>query len=325
MIVSVKNSIVLWFACVSCVFLCCGLCVSADEGPVGEWNLTAEFGGRTNESTLNVSKDGDDLKAMMVSQRGERELDDVTFADGELTFDMTFERQGQEMTLSFSGKIDGDQLDGNWSSDFGDFPVSGKRGGAKKGAVGTWKLMVDSPLGNNERQLVIKPDMSGSYGGGGDFPTFPIEKIKVDGDTATMDVTLAAQGTELDCTITLKFAGDKVTGSLDYGDGEAAIVGERGKSPIVGTWKLMVDSQLGENERELVINPDLSGTYGGGDFPEFPISNLKVDGDTATMDVTLDVQGQEIPATITLKLADGKVSGTLDYGQGEAEIEGKRQ
>lgn len=324
MVMQTKKVLVQGLATIGFALLSLNICVSAEEGPVGEWNLTAEFGGRTNESTLNVSKDGDNLKATMVSQRGERELDDVTFADGELTFDMTFERQGQEMTLSFSGNIDGDQLDGNWSSDFGDFPVSGKRGGAKNGAVGTWKLMVDSPLGNNERQLVIKPDMSGSYGGG-DFPSFPIEKIKVDGNTATMDVALEGQGQEIEVTIALTFDGDKVTGSLDYGDGEATIVGERAKNPIVGTWKLMVDSQLGENERELVINPDLTGTYGGGDFPEFPISNLKVDGDTATMDVTLDVQGQEIPATITLKLADGKVSGKLDYGQGEAEIEGKRE
>jgi hypothetical protein len=324
MFVQVKQSFIPGFAFVGCALLSMTTGLSADDGPVGEWNLTADFGGRTNESTLTVSKDGEDLKAVMVGQRGERELDDVSFADGVLKFDMTFERQGQEMTLGFSGKIDGDTLDGNWSSDFGDFPVSGKRGGAKTGVVGTWNLMVDSPLGNNPRELVIKADMTGSYGGG-DFPAFPIEKIKVDGDTATMDVTLEGQGQEMECTIALKFAGDKVTGSLDYGDGEATIVGERAKNPIVGTWKLMVDSQLGENERELVIKPDMTGTYGGGDFPEFPISNLKVDGDTATMDVTLEVQGQEIPAKITLKLDGGKVSGTLDYGQGEAEIEGNRE
>jgi hypothetical protein len=307
-----------------CGIICSCAFSFADDGPVGDWNLTAEFGGRTNESTLTVSKDGDELQAIMVGQRGERELDEVAFADGVLTFDMTFDRQGQEMTLSFSGKIAGDTLDGNWSSDFGDFPVSGKRAAAKSSVVGTWKLMVESPLGNNARELIIKPDMTGSYGGG-DFPSFPIEDIKVDGDSATMEVTLEGQGQEIECAIKLKFDGDKVSGSLDYGDGEATIVGARAKNPLVGTWKLMVDSQLGENERQLVIKPDLTGTYGGGDFPDFPISNLKVDGDKATMDVTLEVQGQEIPATITLKVDDGKVSGSLDYGQGEATIDGKRE
>ncbi len=97
------------------------------------------------------------------------------------------------------------------------------------------------------------------------------------------------------------------------------------KPAIVGTWNLMVESQLGNNPRELVIKPDMTGTYGGGDFAAFPISNLKVEGDIVTMDVTLNVQDTELPSKITLKLAGDKVSGTLDYGQGEATIVGKRE
>jgi len=195
--------------------------------------------------------------------------------------------------------------------------------GAERAIVGTWKLMVDSQLGENERELVVKPDLTGTYGGGG-FAAFPISNLKVDGDTATMDVTLDVDGTEVPSTITLKVAGDKVSGKLDYGQGEATIVGERAKVAIVGTWKLMVDSQLGENQRELVVKADMTGTYGGGGFAAFPISNLKVDGDTATMDVTLDVDGTEVPSTITLKVAGDKISGKLDYGQGEATIVGER-
>ncbi len=325
MVRKIKKFIVVGIAIAGCVLLSSGNHVSADDGPVGTWDLTADFGGRTNESSLTITKAGDELTAKMQSPRGERDLDEVSFADGVLKFDMTFDRQGQQMTLHFSGKVDGDKLDGNWASDFGEFPVSGKRTGAKASVVGTWKLMVDSPLGNNARELVIKPDMTGSYGGGSEFPTFPLKNVKVDGDSATMDVTLEGQGQTIECTITLKIDGDKVTGSLDYGDGEAKIVGERAKNPIVGTWKLMVDSQLGKNERELMIKPDMTGTYGGGDLPAFELSNVKVDGDTATMDVTLEFQGQEIPATIKLKLDGGKVTGTLDYGQGEATIEGKRE
>ncbi len=323
MLTSAKNSIVQGIAAAGFVLFCSGICTSADEGPVGQWNLKADFGGRTNESTLTVTEVEGALKAKMSGRQGDRDLDDVSFADGVLKFNMTFSRQGQEMTLGFSGKIDGGSLEGNWSSDFGDFPVSGKRA-AQGSFVGTWKLMVESPLGNNPRELVIKPDLNGTYGGG-DFPAFPISNVKVDGDTATMDVTLQSQGTELPCSITLKLDGDKVSGSLDYGDGEATIVGERAKLEFVGSWNLMVESQLGENARQLVIKPDLTGTYGGGELALFPISNLKVDGDTATMEVTLKFQGQEIPSKITLKLEGDKVSGKLDYGQGENPIKGERE
>ena len=77
MVMQTKKVLVQGLATIGFALLSLNICVSAEEGPVGEWNLTAEFGGRTNESTLNVSKDGDNLKAIMVSQRGERELDDV--------------------------------------------------------------------------------------------------------------------------------------------------------------------------------------------------------------------------------------------------------
>lgn len=307
-----------------CVLVTLAACVYADQGPLGQWDLKAEFGGRTNESTLSIDKAGEQLKGKINSERGERELDDVTFTDGLLEFDMTIDAQGQQMTLHFSGKIKDDALTGSWSSDFGEFPVAGTRGVEKASAVGTWKLMVDSPLGNNPRELVIKPDMTGTYGGG-DLPAFPIENVNLDGATAAMEVTLKSDQGELPCTVRLKFDGDKVTGSLDYGDGEATIVGERGKNPLVGTWKLIVNSQLGENEHELVIKPDMSGTYGGGDFENFPVSNVKVDGNTATMDVALELQGQAFPVTIKLKIEGDKVTGNLDYGQGDASIEGKRE
>ena len=228
------------------------------------------------------------------------------------------------MTLAFSGKLDGDKLDGNWASDFGEFPVAGKRAGAKSSLVGTWELMVDSPLGNNARQLVIQADGNGSYGGG-QLPMFPISDLEMDGQTATMEVTLKSDQGELPCTINLEIDGDNVKGTLDYGDGEADIVGKRATNPIVGTWKLMVASQLGENERELVVKPDMTGTYGGGELPNFPVSNVKVDGDKVTMDVEIDFQGQQFSANVTLKLDGDKVTGNLDYGQGDGSIEGQRQ
>ncbi len=95
--------------------------------------------------------------------------------------------------------------------------------------------------------------------------------------------------------------------------------------PIVGTWKLMVESQLGNNPRHLVVNADLTGTYGGGDFGTFAFKNIKIDGNMVQFDVTLSVQGQELPSHVTLTLDGNKLTGKLDFGQGEASIVGEKE
>lgn len=298
--------------------------VAVADGPVGEWKLEAEFGGQVREFTLKIREEGGELKGILTGQRGDQELDDVSFEDGVLKYTLNLERDGQAFSLDFNGTIDGDELDGNYATDFGDFPVTGTRGGgAKPSIVGTWKLMVDSQLGENERKLVVNEDLTGTYGGG-DFPEFEIKSVTVDGSNVEFDVTLALQGQELPSHVTLALDGDSVTGELDYGQGAASIKGQRAGANIVGTWALVVDSELGSNERQLVVKEDLTGTYGGGDFANFPISDVAVDGAVIEMKVTLDVQGQELPSTIKLNLDGDNVTGTLDYGAGEATIKGKR-
>ena len=301
---------------------------SAAETAVGEWAVVSDFNGQKGESTLTIEKTDDKLEGTIAAEIGEFELKDVTLKDGGvLEFTIVVDANGQEMALNFSGEINGDALEGNWTTDFGDFPAEAKRtsGGGAQSIVGTWDLMVDSQLGNNARTLVVNADMTGTYGGG-TFDEFELSNIRVNGDTATMDVTLAVQGLELPASIRLKLDGDKVSGTLDYGQGEATITGKRAAAAsIVGSWKIMADSQLGVNQRTLVINADMSGTYGGGDFPDFPVSNVKADGDVVTMDVTLSLQGFDLPSTIKLTLNGDEIDGTLDFGQGTATLSGTRQ
>ena len=52
MIMQPKHSFVPKLGAAMCAVICSCAFSFADEGPVGDWNLTAEFGGRTNESTF---------------------------------------------------------------------------------------------------------------------------------------------------------------------------------------------------------------------------------------------------------------------------------
>lgn len=295
----------------------------AADGPVGEWDVVITAQGQDAAAPLKIIEKDGAYSGTLSPPDGSRELSDIKFADGTLTFKIEIEEAG--MTLEFTGKIEGDSITGTLSiPDMGmDMPLKGKRAGGTPAIVGKWKLMVDSQLGNNPRDLVVNDDLSGTYGGG-DFDEFDISDLKVDGNSVEFDVTLSVQDQELPSHVTLTLDGNKATGELDFGQGTASIVGEKVVSSIVGKWNLMVDSQLGNNPRTLVVNDDLSGTYGGGDFDEFAISNLKVDGATITLEVTLSVQDQELPSTITLTLDGNKVSGELDFGQGTASIVGEK-
>lgn len=291
----------------------------AADGPAGNWDLMIS----TQPTALDISEKDGAYSGTLAPPDGVRELSEIEFEDGTLTFKIVVEEAG--MTLDFSAIIDGDSMSGTLSiPDSGiEMSVTGTRGGAAPTIVGTWKLMVDSQLGNNPRDLVVNEDLSGTYGGG-DFDSFDIDDLKVDGNSVEFDVTLSVQGQELPSHVTLTLDGNKVSGELDFGDGTASIVGEKVVATIVGKWKLMVESQLGNNPRNLVVNDDLSGTYGGGDFDELEITNLTVNGNKIEFNVTLSIQGQELPAHATLMLDGNTISGELATGQGSATVVGEK-
>ena len=76
-------------------------------------------------------------------------------------------------------------------------------------------------------------------------------------------------------------------------------------------------------------------TKGGGDLarrlaaalPGARVHGLsgRVDGADVTFEVVLDVGGQKLPSTFAGKLENGKLVGTLDYGQGTATFEGEKK
>jgi len=80
----------------------------------------------------------------------------------------------------------------------------------------------------------------------------------------------------------------------------------------------------GHIERTWVFNDDMTGEYSG-DIGSFAITNVKVDGNAVTFDVTLEVQDQELPSTFEGTLENGVLSGVLDYGQGTATMKGEKE
>lgn len=197
---------------------------------------------------------------------------------------------------------------------------------AAEGAVGEWELNIDVQGQSTPVALDITEEdgvLTGTIAS--DLGEYPITEVSFEDGVLKFNLDLADQGFSLSFEATIE--GNKIKGNFNMPDiGEIPVSGTRGGLliSVAGTYDLMVASALGNNARTLVINDDMTGTYGGGDFDDFPISNVKLEGNRLTLDVTLQVQGNELPSKITLAIDGDEVTGNLDFGQGVATITGKR-
>jgi hypothetical protein len=102
--------------------------------PVGTWKCTYEIGGQQRTSTLKIKKDGDKLTGTMSwPDQDETELKDLKREDDTLTFSAVRKLPGMEdgIPIDYKVTIDGDELKGKGSSEFGgnkvEWDIEGKR------------------------------------------------------------------------------------------------------------------------------------------------------------------------------------------------------
>ncbi len=82
------------------------------DDPTGTWKWTVDFGGQTREQTLKLKLDGGKLTGALVGRNGETNIEDAKFKDGELSFKVVRERNGQKFTSKYQGKLSGDTIKG---------------------------------------------------------------------------------------------------------------------------------------------------------------------------------------------------------------------
>jgi hypothetical protein len=100
----------------------CGLARAADDKaePVGTWKCEYEIGGQKRTSTLMIKKDEDKLSGTMTwTDQKDEPLKDVKLKEETLTFSAVRKLMGNEITIEYTLKIDGDKLKGKGASEFG--------------------------------------------------------------------------------------------------------------------------------------------------------------------------------------------------------------
>jgi hypothetical protein len=80
--------------------------------PTDTWKWSVTYGNQTREMTLKLKLDGDKLTGAMVREGQETPVQDAKCKDGDVSFTVVRERNGQKMTFKYTGKVSGDTIKG---------------------------------------------------------------------------------------------------------------------------------------------------------------------------------------------------------------------
>ena len=100
-------------------------CAGAPVIPaVGMWDVSINTPVGEQSGVWTIAADG---TGIMASDLGDQDIEGIILEGNSISFDVDIDAGGQSLSLSFSGTVEGDTLSGDFSSDFGDFSVTGTR------------------------------------------------------------------------------------------------------------------------------------------------------------------------------------------------------
>ncbi len=104
------------------VVVCVGLAGSArgdgKTDPTGTWKWSSGSGNRVREATLRLKLEGGKLTGALLGRGGrETAIQDAEYRNGEVSFTVSRERNGQTFTTKYKGKVSGDTIKGTMESE----------------------------------------------------------------------------------------------------------------------------------------------------------------------------------------------------------------
>lgn len=91
--------------------------VRAEDNPTGTWKWTMTFNNQSRDVTLKLKLDGGKLTGSISGRTADTEISDGQYKDGDISFTVTRERNGQKFTSKYSGKLSGDEIKGKIESE----------------------------------------------------------------------------------------------------------------------------------------------------------------------------------------------------------------
>lgn len=223
----------------SLILLVASLSAIAGQGAsaIGSWDLTINSPNGPRTVVLVIKKESDKLTGATKTAQGERPLDSVTVKGDEITFVMTRPVGGQDMVMTYKGKVAKESMKGD--ADFGgmatgtwsavphkeDSAASSEPSApqpASAGAVnvtGVWNFAVETSAGSGSPTFTFKQDgenLTGTYKG--QFGEAPLTGT-VKGAEVKFTIKVNAQGQDLTINYVGKIEGkDGMKGTATFGE-----------------------------------------------------------------------------------------------------------
>ena len=185
-----------------------------------KWSLAAQNGDPIR-TTLKLKQDGDKLTGSYTNQFGKAEIEDGSLKDGEISFKVKRELNGQPFVIKYSGKLSGDKITGKCEFDVnGDTRAldwEAKRDTAKAAASGNWNTALILGDGNRiEGTLKLKQDGDKLTGATvRNENETQIQDGKIAGDEITFKVVRDRDGRKVTAKYKGKITGDTVKGKVE--------------------------------------------------------------------------------------------------------------
>lgn len=184
---------------------------------IWKWTLTEQ----TGETILTLKQDGQKLAGSYTNQFGKAEIADGTLKDGNISFKVNREFNGQAFVIKYSGKLSGDKITGKCEFDINgetrEMEWNAKRDAAKAAASGSWDTALILGDGNRiEGLLKLKQD--------GDKLTgvtvrneneTEIQDGKIAGDEITFKTIRERDGRKVTAKYKGKITGDTIKGNVE--------------------------------------------------------------------------------------------------------------
>ena len=296
----------------------------AQDGLLGDWDLSIDFGGTPLPASMTVSGDPSALTGKLKAPTGELEIKEIKFDNGAIAFSAEVDMQGTPMVFAFEGKLEGEAITGKLTSDMGEMTVTGKRPNPFKALEGTWALEVESQIGKLEHKLVVSSDGTVALES---EQSVPATEAKLDGENLSFLATVHAAGTTYDIAFGGTFKDGKIAG--DYmmdGSSVGTVVGAKAEAEpgdiklIAGKWDFEIESPAGLLKHTLTVADDGTAMYNQAGT-DAPAPDFKYIGDTITFPVT--ISGFNVTFSAKISGTDAEGSLLLDKNP-VASLKGKK-
>ncbi|MBS1819652.1 MAG: hypothetical protein JSU08_17090 [Acidobacteria bacterium] len=204
----------------------------AQSGPAGEWQISMTTPQGTTNSTLELKVNGDKVTGTLSNSMGPVGVTGTT-ADNAVKLSAELNIQNMSLTLAIDGKVTGDTMDGTVKvGDFGEFPFTGKRGGASAAAAAPTAAAATNAVGGAITDLNGKWDIKIVIAGMGEMPATAL--MKQDGEKLTGTISGPAGDMVIAGSVTGKAVKIEFEADTPQGKIPVTMTGDIGATSVVG-------------------------------------------------------------------------------------------